>query len=111
MAVDEGFCNVDATVVVNDNLCNGDEPGSKDENIGMFEKLMVINESVSRVDTPVRDDVNICKVDISILNTQNDKKVDGIMVVHDSVCKLDAYGIKAQENGALKLFNIVVNDK
>lgn len=98
-------------MVVNDNLCNDDEPGSKDENIGMVEKLMVINESVSRVGTPVRDDLNVCKVDIFVLNTQNDKKVDGIMVVHESVYKLDAYDIKAQENGSFPLFNIVVNDK
>lgn len=86
----EGFRSVEATLAVNDNFCHDDEPGSKDESLGMVEEPMAIDESVSTVDTPVRLDLNVCKGGVSILNTQIDDKVHDIVAVRESASKVDA---------------------
>jgi len=58
--------------------CNGNEPGSKEESIGMIGEPMAVDERVLAADTSVRVDLNVCRVGFSILNTQVYDKVNGM---------------------------------
>ena len=49
-------------MVVNDIVCNNDEPIPKDASIGMVEKPMLDDKSDSTIEIPVRVYFNDCKL-------------------------------------------------
>lgn len=112
----EGFHSVNVTMAVNDNFYHDDEPGLKDESLGMVEEPMEIDENVSKVDAPVTGNESACKVEFieaveerkvnigfpvtvdesacnvkdTVAISQGVCMVDFHVVVEQSVCKLDA---------------------
>lgn len=89
---------VDGIVVVHVSVC-------------IFNDTLIGYQSACKIGLPVAVVDNTCNVKDTITISQSVCMVDCHGDVDQSVCKIDAYDTKAQENGSLTLFNIVVNDK
>lgn len=100
VAVHQSVSKVDipALVAVNDSVC-------------IVNETLIGYESACKIGLPAAVNDITSNVKDTIAISQSVCIVDCHGVVDQSVCKVDAYDTKTQENEALALFNIVVNDK
>ena len=124
MVIDESVSRVDTPMRDDLNVCKIGVSVLNTQNDEKVDGIVVVHESVCIVNGTLIGYQSACKIGLPVVVVDNTCNVKDTITISQSVCivdchgvvdqsiyKLDAYDTKTQENEALALFNIVVNDK